>query len=78
MLFAGDGLVVDQRQILAFLEGGVKSSDGNDSSGGFDAGCRPGIEGEADSVLVLDFLKVHGCSVIRVLVESDGGGGRGL
>lgn len=60
VLFAGDGLVVNQGQVLAFFERGVECGDGDNSAGGLDARGWPGVEGEADSILVLDFLEVHG------------------
>lgn len=60
MLFAGNGLVVDQGQVFALLERRVKSGDWDDRPGGLQTGCRPGVERETDSVLVFDLLKVHG------------------
>jgi hypothetical protein len=60
MLFAGDRLVVDQGQVFALLERRVQSGNRDDCPGGLQTGCRPSVERETDSVLVFDFLKVHG------------------
>lgn len=60
VLLACNGLVVDQRQVLALLERGVQGGDGHDCPRGLEAGRGPRIEREADSILVFDFLKVHG------------------
>lgn len=37
MLFTGNGFIVDQRQIVAFLQRSVESRDGDNCSGGVDA-----------------------------------------
>lgn len=60
VLLAGNRLIVDQWQVLTLLERCVKGSDWHNSPGGLDARCRPGVEREADSVLILNFLEIHG------------------
>lgn len=64
MLFAGDRLIVNQGQVLALLQRSVQGCNGDHSAGGIQTGGWPSIEGEADSILILDFFKVHGVILV--------------
>lgn len=64
MLLTGDRLIVNQGQVLALLQRSVQGCNRDYSAGGIQTGGWPGIEGEADSILILDFFKVHGVMLV--------------
>jgi len=76
VLLAGDGLVVDQRQVLALLERRVQGSDRDHGPGRVQPRGGPGIEREADSVLVFNLFEVHCVQSTRGGRGCDGWGGR--
>lgn len=58
-LFAKNGLILDQGQVLNVFHGCVHAADGCDNSCGADLVAGPEVPAKADSVSLLSLVEVH-------------------